>query len=188
MGDTNSGAVDAGGNLRSTKPVRVDVRNETPASGRVVSVMTDYKIQAAKLFPELQGQIYAHFNQLTQGNLTNNSVLGYYSEAEKKIVIANGVARGGEKKLRETMAHEMAHAFSINTPRGFRSYGSAFDRAFKEYKKSHKRATQSSFAGSISNYAKSAKAEAFAEAFRDYTMNGKNAKAASKLIIKHWRR
>jgi hypothetical protein len=45
----------------------------------------------------------------------------------------------------------------------------------------------SRFGAKISNYATNGKNEAFAEAFKDVLINGKKAKAASKLIMSHWK-
>jgi len=175
-----------GGVMPESKSGNVSIKNERAADGRVVGIMTQYKIQAAQLFPELKGQIYDFFNKITQGDI--DGAAGYYSPSEKKIAIDNAIAKGSEAQLREVTSHELAHALSINTRRGFRSNTEAFDHAFKEYKRSNPRATEQSFARKISGYAATSKEEAFAEAFRDYTINEKGAAEAAKLIMKNWRR
>jgi len=175
------------GDIPSGASVRVNITNEQKPSSEIVKALTQYKIMAAEAFPELKGQIYNEFNKLVEGDFSKSNILGVYVPSLKKIVIRRGLAKN-LAKMKGTVSHELAHALSITPRNGFNSTTTAFKRAFAEYRRSHPRATQQSFARSISSYAATAKSEAFAEAFRDFTMNGKNASAASKLIMKHWRR
>ncbi|MCL2050966.1 MAG: hypothetical protein FWG91_04490 [Lachnospiraceae bacterium] len=144
--------------------------------------MVDYKIIAVQSFPELKGHIYNELNKVTEAKFSNADVLGFYQPGIKKITISKRIA-GNEKLVRETVAHELGHALSEKPRNGFNTTTEAFDKAYHEWLKTNPKATERSFANAISSYAEAAKAEAFAEAFMDFTVNGKNAADASKLIM-----
>jgi len=184
MGDTSSGA---GEKLKSTSPTNVSIFNEKKPNPQVVRALTDFKIMAVERFPELKGQIYNELNKLVQADFSKPDTLGVYSQQLRKIAIASRIT-GNQDKVRDTVAHELAHALTSTTRIGFRSYDDTFSRAFREYSKTHRTASELSFARSITHYAGSSREEAFAEAFSDYFRNGKNAKTASKLMMKHWKK
>ena len=171
--------------MAANRSIRVKVLSEEKPSSAQIRALTEFKMQAVEHFPELRGQIYAELNKLRQGTLSDKSVGGFYSPSEKKIFIAKGLSPSG---TREVVAHELAHAMSDTPRRGFRSTTEAFNKAYREYRQTNPGATYKSFAGTISNYAKTAKSEAFSEAFVDYAIKGKKAAKASQLIMKHWRK
>ena len=187
MPKSGSGAK-SDGSMPDNSDGAVSISNERIADGRVVRIMTEYKIQASQLFPELKGQIYDFFNKMTQGNISGAD--GYYDRANKTIAVDSHVASGREERLREVVSHELAHALASVPRRGFRTTQDAFNQAHAIFVKgirgSHK-PSQADFASTISAYAASSRNEAFAEAFRDYTMNGKRATRAAKLIMQQWR-
>ena len=175
------------GKIPAGRRINVVIKDEKRASSRVARALTDHKIAAVQAFPELKGTMYNELNKLTEAKFSKSSVLGFYQPGAKKITINERIV-GDESQVRKTVAHELGHALTATTRSGFNSTTTAFNRAYKEYKETHPRATQKKFASTISSYAKTAKSEAFAEAFMDFTINGKNAAVASKLIIKHWRK
>ena len=183
MGDGASG----GDHLQATSRSRTRTSNESKPSPQVVRALTDFKMLAVGRFPELKGQLYNELNKLRQGDFSDRSVMGIYSPSQKKIVISNKIQSNAEE-VRDTVAHELGHALSIISPRGFRSINDTFTRAFRSYRRTHRTASEKSFARSISNYAASSREEAFAEAFSDYFRNGSNAREASKLMMEHWRK
>ena len=111
----------------------VKILSEDKPRGAVVQALTDYKIQAVSLFPELEGKIYSTLNKLREGTFNKQNVLGIYDEANKKIVIAKHIYNDNAL-LRKTASHELAHVLTERIRRGFRSAPAAFNRAFREYR------------------------------------------------------
>jgi predicted transcriptional regulator len=190
-GSSGSGGGGGGrGDIPSDANVRGRVDNEKQPSHEVVTAFTNAKIKAAEEFPELKGQIYNDMNKVTQGDIktTNGKADGIYVESKKKVVIDNSVAKKGGERLQDVTRHEVGHGLAIKPRRGFNDVDTTFDKAYTEYKQTHPRATEGSFAKSISPYAAKAKSEAHAEAFADYLKKGNKAAEASRLMMKHWRK
>jgi len=183
MGDTHSGA---GDRLKTSSPTKTMILNERKPNKDVVNALTNFKIMAIQNFPELEGTIYNELNKLVQADFSERSTMGVYSNELKKIAIANRISKDNEA-IRDTVAHELAHALTASTRRGFRSIDDTFDRAFRQYRRTHRTASEQSFARSISSYADRSREEAFSEAFSDYLRNGKNATEASRLLMQNWR-
>jgi len=184
MGDGSSGS---GANMKDSKGVSVNINDERRPSATVVRAFTDSKITAVDAFPELRGQIYNELDKITQARFSgrgSSGITGIYSASDKKIVIASNLP---SSQIKQVVTHELGHALGVTSPPGFKSDVAAFNSAFSEYRRANPQATNTSFASKISNYATTAKSEAFAEAFSDYVRNGSNAAAESKLIMKHWR-
>jgi hypothetical protein len=179
------GAMSAsGGMMADEKLLNLTITDERPASGDAMRAYFISKLQSVADFPELEGQIYNQLHSVTMAKISG-STAGAYSASEKKIIIDS---RLSPAKARAVAAHELGHALAKKPPKGFRSDVDAFKMAYNEYRKTHSRATEASFAARISNYATNSRGEAFAEAFKDVSINGKSAKAESKLIMGYWKK
>lgn len=180
------GAMSASGGMSGMEKqhlVSATVKNERPAKGDILRDFIIAKIQSVVEYPELEGQIYNELKSVAMGEISG-SIAGLYSPASKKITIDTRLTVRGR---RETVAHELAHALAVKPPKGFRSDYEAVASAFREFKKTHPRASAKSFAANVSNYATTSYGEAFAEAFMDVSVNGKKANAVSKSILEHWK-
>jgi hypothetical protein len=184
--------------MKGDKPDNISIKNKKQARGRLVTVFTQLKIDAVKLFPEMQGQVYDNLVNLNTGSFNSSDVLGAYEPGARGITIANKVLKNRDQlkgwtqgnSLQHVLAHEMGHAFTKMPAKGHKGFMQAFDAAYAEHIKGIKKGkvpSSKEFARSISEYATTAKSEAFAEAFSDYLVNGKKAKPASRLIMKHWK-
>lgn len=175
------GAVSTSG-IPDRKRVKVTVTDEKPARGQALRAFVVAKIQSVLDYPRLTGQVYNQLHTVSTGKITGAS--GFYSPSEKKIVVDSRLSGA---RQREVVAHELGHALAVSPPSGFRSDIAAFTKAYAEYKITHPRASEKSFSANISNYAASARSEAFAEAFKDVIINGTNAKPESQLIMQCWK-
>ena len=189
MAKPSSGAIP---DSRTVNGIRIT--NERNPDAALTRAMNEARAQALRDFPELAGQDVM-FNTLTQGDFSKQSVLGVHNSTNRRITISNDVVANRDAtngwtqngSLQHVAAHELGHSLSRVAPVGFVSSERAFDKAFRQFKKSNPRASEKQFARSISNYAAESKREAFAEAFADFNRNGRNATLASRLIMEKWR-
>ena len=172
----------------------IEVTNERNPAAALVNAMDEVRERVLMDFPELTGHD-ALYCSLTQADFSDDEVLGMYDDSKGRITIRNDVAAkrderkgwAGGNSLQHAVAHELAHALTGSTPKGFVDTDTAFNRAFKQYRRTNPTATQEQFSIGISRYALEAKSEAFAEAFADYNRNGRNAALASRLVMEKWR-
>jgi len=140
-------------------------------------------------FPELEA--FANISEIREGDFSHDVLGSWNSNGE--ITIQRGLPAGGGIDSREWVAaHEVAHGFAENPPRGFRTPEQTILAATREFNSSQRRTgsrrlTQAGFARQISVYAKESPSEAIAEAFADWSINGNNANIASRTIINNWR-
>ncbi|MDR0514635.1 MAG: hypothetical protein LBG81_05685 [Coriobacteriaceae bacterium] len=169
--------------LPDQKMAHLMISNEQPAKGEIMRAFIIAKLKSVEDNPKLEGQIYKELHSVTMADMSGRT-LGVYAPGLKRIIVKRGL---DPAEARATVAHELGHALAVKPPPGFRSDVAAFESAFKQYKKANPRASETSFSARISNYATNSRGEAFAEAFKDVSVNGKKAKPESKLILKHWK-
>ena len=192
------GSSGKGESLKTNVPTTVKVLKEVPASESLREAVKLAEAQITGKFRDLRDEISAEFSRLKQEVYEDPGVLGYYSSSDGVVSISNkavnyrdelkGFAGEATQSLRGVVTHEIGHSLSIRPRSGYNNIDTTFEKSYKEYTRTNRGVTEKQFAETISVYAGTARAEAFAEAFTDYTINGGNAKATSKLLIKHWKK
>ena len=134
--------------------------------------------------------------EFNQAKINTRGVLGFYSPGNKNVVIGDaamnltGRQRGtlAVPTTHGVIAHEIGHALSFHTQKGYRDVERAIRIAHQQFnRRNSNKLSRSDFVGSISNYSRQSPHETFAEAFADVRVNGAGAARASQLIVKYWK-
>ena len=194
MGDTHSGNSWSG---RTSEGKVVVVENLRNAGRQVMGTAANILSQTTKTFPTLQP--YLNLMQFQEANIKTSGILGYYvAEGENRgsVVIGNRALRNIDKKsgylvsstLKGVVTHEIGHALSYRNQTGFRTAERTLTTALAKYnRQNNTKLNMQQFTATISEYAQLSPHEAFAEAFTDFTLNGKDASTASIAIIESWK-
>ena len=143
--------------------------------------------RGATEFPEIRS--YANISEIREGNFRDGT-LGTIDN-HGRITVQRGLPSGGGQNSREWVAaHEVGHGLTRNPPQGYRTAEQTMQAATREYNRGRAtgRLTQAGLAGRVSTYARKSPREAVAEAFADWTINGRNARIESQIIMRNWRR
>lgn len=185
---TGEGGFDSGG----------DAKNMTLANRAIMREAASILQNTTSSYPELTP--FANMTEFNQADLSPG-LLGFYrytlDGGSGNVVLSNALLNdrlpnSGQvvsNTLRGVTAHEIGHGLSSVQQPGFRSAEQTLGLATRRWNRlnPNNQLTSAGLAGQISNYARSSPHEAFAEAFTDWTLNGSNARAASRMIMEAWR-